>query len=128
MSRKIGFWLGVAVSAFRAYAGAQETCKTIVAAERSTASIQLTDLGLAFESAGGACGQFDGVFGAGFFGVLFEGQLDEFVDELGEGNAAGFPEFGVHADGGEAGDGVHFVEIDFSAFFSKEKIDASHAV
>jgi hypothetical protein len=29
--------------------------------------------GLAFEGAGGACGEFDGVFGAGFFGVLFEG-------------------------------------------------------
>jgi len=28
--------------------------------------------GLAFERAGGACGEFDGVFGAGFFGVLFE--------------------------------------------------------
>jgi len=29
--------------------------------------------GLAFEGAGGACREFDGVFGAGFFGVLFEG-------------------------------------------------------
>jgi len=29
--------------------------------------------GLAFEGAGGAWGEFDGVFGAGFFGVLFEG-------------------------------------------------------
>ena len=28
---------------------------------------------LAFEGAGGAGGEFDGVFGAGFFGVLFEG-------------------------------------------------------
>jgi hypothetical protein len=28
---------------------------------------------LAFEGAGGACGEFDGVFGARFFGVLFEG-------------------------------------------------------
>ena len=65
--------------------------------------------------------------GAGFFGVLFEGQCDEFVDELGEGNAAGFPEFGVHADGSEAGDGVHFVEIDFAAVFFQEKIDASRA-
>ena len=26
---------------------------------------------LPFEGAGGACGEFDGVFGAGFFGVLF---------------------------------------------------------
>jgi hypothetical protein len=30
-----------------------------------------TRLWLAFEGAGGACGEFDGVFGAGFFGVLF---------------------------------------------------------
>ena len=37
---------------------------------------------LAFEGAGGAGGKFDGVFGAGFLGVLFEGQLDKFVDEL----------------------------------------------
>jgi len=28
--------------------------------------------GLAFEGAGGACREFDGVFSAGFFGVLFE--------------------------------------------------------
>ena len=73
-------------------------------------------------------GEFDGVFGAGFFGVLLESQGDEFVEELGEGEAAGFPEFGIHADGSETGDGVHFVEIDFSAVFLEEKIDASHAV
>ena len=30
-------------------------------------------VGLAFEGAGGACWEFDGVFGAGFFGVLFQG-------------------------------------------------------
>jgi hypothetical protein len=30
-------------------------------------------LRLAFEGAGGACWQFDGVFGASFFGVLFQG-------------------------------------------------------
>ncbi len=46
---------------------------------------------------------------------------------MGEGDAAGFPEFGVHADGSEAGDGVHFVEIDFSTYFSEKKIDAGHA-
>jgi hypothetical protein len=28
---------------------------------------------LAFEGAGGACREFYGVLGAGFFGVLFEG-------------------------------------------------------
>lgn len=37
---------------------------------------------LAFEGAGGAWGEFDGVFGAGFLRVLFEGQFDELVDEL----------------------------------------------
>jgi len=84
--------------------------------------------GLGFEGAGGAGGEFDGVFGAGFFGVLFEGQLDELVDELGEGDAGGFPEFGVHADGSETGNGVHFVEIDFPAVFFEEEIHASHAV
>src|SRR5258708_4148663 len=81
---------------------------------------------LSFEGAARACGELDLVFGAGFFGVLFEGQGDELVDEFAEGNAAGFPELRVHADGSEAGDGVHFVEIDFAAFFLQEKIDAGH--
>jgi hypothetical protein len=31
------------------------------------------DSELAFEGAGGGCWEFDGVFAAGFFGVLFEG-------------------------------------------------------
>jgi hypothetical protein len=32
---------------------------------------QFQEMRLTFEGAGGACGEFDGVFGAGFFGVLF---------------------------------------------------------
>src|ERR1700741_234567 len=69
----------------------------------------------------------DLVFGAGFFGVLFEGERDETVDQFAEGDAAGFPELGIHADGSEAGDGVHFVEIDLSALLFQEEIDAGHA-
>ncbi len=82
---------------------------------------------LCVEGAGGAGGELDLVLGAGFFGVLFESQLDEFVDQFAEGNAAGFPELGIHADGSEAGDGVYFVEIDLAAFFLQEEIDAGHA-
>src|SRR5260370_23433692 len=79
------------------------------------------------EGARGAGGKLDLVFGAGFFGVLFEGEFDQFVDELAKGDAAGFPEFGVHADGSEAGNGIHFVEIDLAAFFLEKEIDAGHA-
>jgi len=59
---------------------------------------------LAFESAPGPCGKLDLVFGAGFFGVLFEGMLDQFVDQFTERDAAGFAEFDMRADGkaGEA--------------------------
>jgi hypothetical protein len=32
--------------------------------------------GLSFEGAAGASGEFDLIFGAGFFGVLLEGQID----------------------------------------------------
>src|SRR5258708_12539125 len=82
---------------------------------------------LSFEGAARACGELDLVFGAGFFGVLFEGQGDQLVDQPAGGNAAGFPEFWVHADGSEAGDGVYFVEIDLAAFFLEEESHAGHA-
>src|SRR5882762_494959 len=76
------------------------------------------------EGATGAGGELDLVFGARFFGVLFEGQLNQFVDEFAERDAAGLPKFRVHADGGEAGNGVHFVKINLAAFFLQEEVDA----
>src|SRR5260370_39653503 len=82
---------------------------------------------LALEGAGGAGGEFDLVFGAGFFGVLFESQFDQLVDEFAEGNAAGFPELWIHADGSEAGDGVHFIEIDLATLFLEEEVHSGHA-
>ena len=45
-----------------------------------------------------------------------------------KGMPAGFPEFRVHADRGEAGDGVDLVEEEFSAgAFLEEEVDAGHA-
>ena len=47
-----------------------------------------------------------------FFFVAFGGEGDEAVDQLFVGDAGGLPELGVHADAGEAGHGVDFVEVD----------------
>src|SRR5215471_18242943 len=46
------------------------------------------------------------------FLVALDGELDKAVDELFVGEAGGFPEFWVHADGGEAGQRVDLVEVD----------------
>src|SRR5467141_2291524 len=80
-----------------------------------------------FERAGGALRQLDLIFRARFFAMLLERELDELVDEIAEGDSARFPEFWVHADGGEAWDGVYFIEINFSAFFLEKEIHAGHA-
>jgi len=47
-----------------------------------------------------------------FFLVAFGGQGDEAVDKLLIGQARGLPELGEHADAGEAGHGIDFVEVD----------------
>ena len=41
--------------------------------------------------------------------------------------AGGFPEFRVHADGGEAGDGVDFVQQNAPGAVLEEKVHAGHA-
>ena len=48
--------------------------------------------------------------------MAFGGEGDEAVDELFVGYAGGLPELGVHADAGEAGHGVDFVEVDAGGF------------
>ena len=46
------------------------------------------------------------------FAMAFDGQGDEAVDEFFIRDAAGLPELGVHADAGEAGHGIDFIEVD----------------
>src|SRR5215469_3284333 len=82
---------------------------------------------LALQGAGGAGRKLDGVFRACFLVVKFEGELNEFVDQFCVGNAGGFPQLGIHADGGEAGDGVELVEIDLAGLAIEEEIAAGHA-
>jgi len=50
------------------------------------------------------------------FAMALNSESDESVDELRVGKAGGFPEFGVHADAGEAGHGVDFVEVNAGGF------------
>ena len=49
------------------------------------------------------------------------------VNQPGVGQAGGFPEFGVHADAGEAGDGVDFVQVDRAGDLIDKEIDPGHA-
>jgi len=54
--------------------------------------------------------------------MAFGSKVDETVDKLLVRKARGFPELGVHADAGEAGHSIDFVEVDpcglrFPAFF-----------
>src|SRR5262249_55611398 len=56
-----------------------------------------------------------------------EGQLDQTVDELRVRKAGSLPEFGVHADRGETGNGVEFVDVDFSVLAIEEKVATSHS-
>lgn len=63
------------------------------------------------------------------FLFLFEplnGEPDESIDEFGIRDAACFPEFRVHADFCEAGNGVYLVDVQLP-FLGEEKIHASHA-
>ena len=59
--------------------------------------------------------------------VSFNSQVDQFVDQLWVGNSAGLPEFGIHADGGKAGDRVYLVNQNLAALMLKKEIDSSHA-
>ena len=57
-------------------------------------------------------------------GVAFQCQLDEAVDEFAVADAAGLPQFGVHADGGEAGKGVDLVEVEALGAALESAVDA----
>src|SRR5437588_5849687 len=54
-------------------------------------------------------------------------QLDEPIQQLCIGQSARFPQLGVHADLGEAWEGVDFVDVDFVGPLLQEEIDASEA-
>jgi len=49
------------------------------------------------------------------------------VDQARELQAAGRPQLRIHADGREAGNRVHFVEVQDSGVAGEQKIDARHA-
>src|SRR5256885_5390803 len=61
-------------------------------------------------------------------GVAFDRKRDEAIEQLRIGDAACGPHLRVHADRGEAGDGVQLVEVQRSgAVVGKKKVDARHA-
>ena len=66
------------------------------------------------------------VSGAVTFGFAFQRQFDQAVYQLGIRQAAGFPQLGIHADLGEAGDGVDFVQVDGVGVFIDHEINARH--
>ena len=57
----------------------------------------------------------------------FKRKFNQLIDQFAEGYAAGFPEFRIHADGSETGNGVDFVQKELAAFFLQEEIHASHS-
>ena len=63
--------------------------------------------------------------------MAFDGEVQEPVQEFRERHAAGFPQLRVHADLGEAGDGVDLVDQQVGLFLrrggrAKKKVDARH--
>src|SRR5215217_3860287 len=54
-------------------------------------------------------------------------QSDQAVHQLVQRHAAPLPETRVHADGGEAGDGIHLIDVDMVAVAVHEEIAARHA-
>ena len=59
--------------------------------------------------------------------MQFERQFNQTIDEPGIGESGGFPELRVHADGRETGNGVEFVDENFSGAAFEEEIAACHA-
>ena len=57
----------------------------------------------------------------------FDRERDQSVDERRVIDAAGRPHLRVHADRGEPGDGVHFVDEDLVVGARDEEVDARHA-
>src|SRR5579859_5467939 len=82
---------------------------------------------LCFERATSAGGQFNLIFSAGFFVVNFHREFNQLVNKFTEGNSACFPKFWIHADGGEAWNRVHFVQVQLPALFLEEEVDARHS-
>src|SRR5512137_2516667 len=60
-------------------------------------------------------------------GFAFQRKLDETVDQLGVRHPAGFPEFGIHANAGETGYRVDFIEYHLAGVLFEEEVCACHA-
>jgi hypothetical protein len=51
--------------------------------------------------------------------MQFEGEFDEAVDQLRIGQPGSLLRLGIHADGGEAGNGVEFIDKTCEGLFAK---------
>ena len=56
-----------------------------------------------------------------------ERELNQAVEQSRVGQAAGLPQLGIHADGGEAGDGIDLVDENFSTGAIQQKIHPRHS-
>ena len=57
-------------------------------------------------------------------GFACESQIDEPIHQLCVGESSGFPQLGIHADAGEARNGVELVEQDAAAPAVEKEVDA----
>src|SRR5688500_13489665 len=60
-------------------------------------------------------------------GMALERQLDETVDQRRVAHPAGLPQLRIHADGGEAGQRVHFVQVEAAVVAAEQEVDAGEA-
>src|SRR5580700_4673496 len=71
--------------------------------------------------------QLDRVLRALLLAMFSHRELDQAIDQFSVRNSRSFPQFRIHADGSEAGDGVDLVEVDAPAGLFQKEIDARHA-
>ena len=62
-----------------------------------------------------------------FFGVPFDSEGNEAVDQCGIWNSRGFPQLRIHADGGETRKRVDLIHVELSRGAFEEQVDAGHA-
>ena len=70
--------------------------------------------------------QIPSVFISNFLLMAIESQSNQFIEQVAVFEAGGFPKFGIHADAGEAGKCVYFIEIKFIGFLIQKEINPRH--
>jgi len=60
--------------------------------------------------------------------MALDGETDQFIQQVAIAHAGGLPHFGIHADAGETGVGVDFIELETAGFPAEKKINPGHAV